>query len=205
MPATPPPSALHFPATLRNRDPILAVLRDILPASGTILEIASGSGEHISYFAPYFKELTWQPTECDPTLLASITAHAAAVDASNIKPPLMLDVASHPWPIDAADAVLAINMIHIAPWSACLHLMAGAGAILLPDAPLYLYGPFLRDGGHTAPSNAAFDHSLRAQDPSWGLRDLDAVAAAATAEGLALDQIIEMPANNLSVVFRKTS
>lgn len=201
MAAALPPSALHFPATRRNREPIRDALLDILPASGTVLEIASGSGEHVIFFAGAFPHLTWQPSERESTLLASISAHIEAAGLANVAPPLSIDVARQPWPITAADAVICINMIHIAPWSACGQLFTGARPILPAGAPLYLYGPFMRDGRHTAPSNVAFDRSLRAQDPSWGIRDLDDVAAAA--KGFALDRIIEMPANNLSVVFRK--
>lgn len=201
MPSALPPSALHFPATRRNREPIRQALQDILPASGTVLEIASGSGEHVAYFAGAFPHLKWQPSERDSTLLASISAHVEAAGLTNVAPPLAIDVARQPWPITAADAVICINMIHIAPASSCARLFSGARPILPAGAPLYLYGPFMRDGRHTAPSNAAFDRSLRAQDPSWGIRDLDDVAAAAT--GFALDRVIEMPANNLSVVFRK--
>lgn len=196
-----PPSALHFPATRRNREPIRDALKDILPASGTVLEIASGSGEHTAFFAGAFPHLKWQPSERESTLLASISAHTRAARLENVAPPVAIDVARQPWPIAAADAVICINMLHIAPWSACGHLFAGARPILPAGAPLYLYGPFMRSGRHTAPSNAAFDRSLRAQDPSWGIRDVEDVAAAA--EGFALDRIIEMPANNLSVVFRK--
>ena len=203
MSDAPPPPALHFPATRRNREPIRAVLEGILPASGTVLEIASGSGEHVAYLAQHFKQLTWQPSDRDAALLASIAAHAAAGGAANIEPPLLLDVADRPWPVDAADAVIAINMIHIAPWQACLDLLAGAAPLLPQGAPLFLYGPFRRGGRHTAPSNGAFDRSLRSQDPAWGVRDLDDVAAAA-AEGFRLDRAIDMPANNLGVVFRRT-
>jgi cyclopropane fatty-acyl-phospholipid synthase-like methyltransferase len=201
MPSSLPPAALHFPATQRNRDPIRDALRSILPEAGTVLEIASGSGEHTEYFAGAFPNLTWQPSDRDPTLLASISAHAAASGHANIAAPLMIDVTQQPWPIASADAVICINMIHIAPWSACQNLFSGALPILPDDGPLYLYGPFMRNGQHTAPSNDAFDRSLRSQNTSWGIRDLDDVAA--VAEGYRLDRIIEMPANNLSVVFRK--
>lgn len=202
MPADHSKSALHFPATRRNREPILHALEEILPTTGTVLEIASGSGEHTAYFAGHFPALTWQPSDRDPALLASIAAHSAAAEVSNVRPPIQLDVSRQPWPVAAADAVICINMIHIAPWSTCRNLLAGARQVLSADAPLFLYGPFMRDGRHTAPSNAAFDRSLRAQDPAWGIRDLGAVTDAA--EGFALDRIIEMPANNLSVILRRT-
>jgi hypothetical protein len=195
--------ALHFPATTRNREPIRAVLEDVLPPSGTVLEIASGSGEHAAYFAPHFPGLTWQPSDREPALLASIAAHAEVSGAANIARPVLLDVCKKPWPVTAADAVIAINMIHIAPWRAGLDLLAGAGAILPAGGPLVLYGAFRRAGEHTAPSNEAFDRSLRAQDPAWGVRDLETVEAAAGDEELRLDAVVEMPANNLIVVFRK--
>ncbi len=194
---------LHFPATARNRDPILEVLRRLLPSDGLALEVASGSGEHTAYFAPDFPALTWQPSDRDPGVLPSIAAHAEASGASNINAPLHLDVMDWPWPIRSANAVLAINMIHIAPWIACEALIGGAGRILTTDGLLFLYGPFMRDGRHTAPSNASFDRSLRQQDPDWGVRDLDMVALRADAAGLTLESVDEMPANNLCVAFRK--
>jgi hypothetical protein len=203
---TAPPRAdagLHYPATRRNRDPILAVLRRILPPSGLVLEIASGSGEHAAYFAPRLPSIMWQPSDREPALLASIAAHAAASGAANIRPPVPLDVGDGKWPVAAAGAVVAINMIHVAPWDDCLALLAGAARVLDPAAPLFLYGPFRRDGRHTAPSNEAFDRSLRAQDPHWGVRDLDEVADAADSHGLAFDEAVPMPANNLGVVFRR--
>ena len=202
MPAENSSSALHFPATQRNREPILHTLKEILPPAGTVLEIASGSGEHTAYFSACFPDLTWQPSDRDPALLASIAAHSEAADAPNVQPPLQLDVGKQPWPITSANAVICINMIHIAPWSTCRNLLGGARSILPPGAPLFLYGPFKRDGKHTAPSNEAFDYSLRARDPSWGIRDLGVVTDAA--QGFAPDRVIEMPANNLSVILRRT-
>ena len=204
MPATPRPNAaVHYPATRRNRDPILAALRRVLPPSGLVLEITSGSGEHAAYFAARLPGIVWQPSDREPALLASIAAHAAASGAANIRPPVTLDVSDGEWPIAAAGAVVAINMIHVAPWDDCLALLAGAARVLAGEAPLFLYGPFRRGGRHTAPSNEAFDRSLRAQDPRWGVRDLDAVAEAAKGCGLGLGEAIEMPANNLGVVFRR--
>jgi SAM-dependent methyltransferase len=193
----------HAPATARNRDPILAVLRRILPAAGTVLEIASGTGEHAAYFAPHFPALVWQPSDRDPRSLAAIAAWATASGAANIQPPLALDVSHDDWRIDAAAAILCANMIHIAPWSAAEGLVAGAGRLLPPGGPLCLYGPYKQGGAHTAPSNAAFDADLRRRDPAWGVRDLDDVTRLAGAHGLVLDEIVEMPANNLSVVFRR--
>ena len=193
----------HAPATARNRDAITEVLRGVLPASGAVLEVASGTGEHIVHFAAAFPHLVWQPSDADPLGLHSIAAWSAEAGLPNLRAPVQIDAAAANWPITAADAVLCINMVHIAPWAATLGLMAGAGRCLPPGGCLYLYGPFLRAGVETAPSNLAFDANLKAQNPDWGLRDLAAVADMAKAEGLALGQVIEMPANNLSLLFRR--
>jgi hypothetical protein len=189
------------PAVARNRDAILEVLRGILPARGLLLEVASGSGEHALHFARAFPRLTFQPSDPDADARASIDAWCAGV--ANIRPALALDAAAD-WPLDRADAVLCINMIHIAPWAACEGLMRGAARILPPGAPLVLYGPFKRGGAHTAPSNAEFDDSLRARDPAWGVRDLEAVAAEAAHAGFGPPAITAMPANNLTVAFRRS-
>lgn len=189
------------PAAARNREPILAVLRAHLPASGTALEIASGSGEHAIAFAAAFPSLVWQPSDPDPANRASIAAWIAAEGTPNLLPPIDLDATAEIWPLATADAVVCINMIHIAPWAACLGLLRGAARLLAPGGLLYLYGPFKRDGAHTAPSNAAFDESLRNRDPAWGIRDLGEVSDAAT--GFAPPDIVAMPANNLSVLFRR--
>lgn len=189
----------HAPAALRNRGAIAEALRAILPLSGPVLEIASGSGEHAAYFAEEFPTIDWQPTDPDASALASIAAWSAGL--ANVRAPLMLDAAADAWPVAVADAVLCINMVHIAPWEATLGLMAGAAKLLASGAPLVLYGPYRRAGVPTADSNEAFDQSLRARDPRWGLRDVDAVTAAAT--GFALDRLIEMPANNLMLVYRR--
>ncbi len=186
------------PAVARNREAILAVLRAHLPPTGTVLEIASGSGEHAAFFAEHLG-LTFQPSDPDPEARSSINAWCAG--ANNIRPAIALDAAATPWPMTAADAVLCINMVHIAPWAATLGLMQGAAATLAPGAPLILYGPFRQGGAHTAPSNADFDASLRARDPAWGVRDLEAVAEAA--HGFAPPVIEAMPANNLTVIFRR--
>jgi hypothetical protein len=193
----------HAPAAARNRDPILAVLRDVLPGTGTVLEIASGSGEHILHFARGLPGLTFQPSDPNPEARQSIAAWVAESGLANLRPPLALDAAAPPWPIAAADAVLCINMIHISPWAATEGLLRGAAAILPPGAPLYLYGPYRRAGVPTAPSNEEFDRSLRDRNPDWGLRDLEAVAALAAAAGFGPPAVTEMPANNLSVVFRR--
>jgi hypothetical protein len=198
-----PPGALSSPAVARNRDFILAVLRRALPGRGTVLEIASGSGEHAVHFAAGLPQLTWQPTDPDPEARDSIAAYRAAAQLPNLLPPLALDATSPTWPVTQADAMLGINMIHIAPWAAAEGLMTGAERLLPTGGVLFLYGPFREHGQHTAPSNAAFDESLRARNREWGVRDLDEVAALARRHGLALEERIAMPANNLSVVFRR--
>lgn len=189
------------PATQRNREPILAVLRDILPATGLALEVASGTGEHALAFAAAFPGLTWQPSDPSADARASITAWCDG--AANVLPPLELDAAAKSWPIARAQAVLCINMIHISPWETTEGLMHGAARVLGAGEPLYLYGPYRRPGRALEPSNAAFDADLKRRDPRWGLRELDAVKACAETNGLALEQVVEMPANNLSVIFRK--
>ncbi|MBP0465698.1 DUF938 domain-containing protein [Roseomonas sp. PWR1] len=188
------------PAAARNRDPILAALRPRLPAAGLVLEVASGSGEHAIHFAAALPGLAFQPSDADPEARASIDAWAAEAALPNIRPAIALDAATLPWPVAAADAVLCINMIHIAPWAACEGLVRGAAGL---GATLVLYGPFRRGGAHTAPSNEAFDADLRARDPSWGVRDLEAVAALAAGQGFAAQEIVAMPANNLMLVFRR--
>ena len=194
--------ALTAPAVARNREPILAVLRRVLPTQGTVLEIASGSGQHAMHFAAGLPHLTWQPADIDPDALRSIAAYRAAARLPNLLPPLALDAAAPDWPVTRADAVVSINMIHIAPWSAAQGLMAGAEQILAAGDVLYLYGPFKEDGQHTAPSNAAFDLSLRQRNPQWGVRDVGDVCELAQQHGLALVERVAMPANNLSLVFR---
>ena len=193
----------HAPATGRNRDPILDVLREVLPPAGLVLEVASGTGEHAVHFSRALPHLEWQPTDPDAAALASIAAWRDEDALPNLRPPLMLDAAEPRWPVERSDAVVCINMIHISPWEATLGLMAGAGRILSSGAPLVLYGPFRREGHPIEPSNADFDLSLKARDPRWGLRLLEDVNAAAEAEGLAFERFVEMPANNLSVIYRK--
>jgi SAM-dependent methyltransferase len=200
-----PGGGLHAPATERNRDPLLEVLRRVLPPAGLVLEIASGTGQHVAYFARALPDRRWQPSDVAANQLESIRAWAAASGASNIAPPIALDVERRPWPIARADAVLCANMIHIAPWSAAQALIQGAAAVLGAAGPaglLYLYGPFKRDGKHTAPSNQQFDDRLRAEDSRWGVRDLGEVEAVATTAGFRPPEIVPMPANNLSLVFR---
>jgi SAM-dependent methyltransferase len=195
--------ALSSPSVVRNRDPILAVLRRVLSPRGTVLEVASGTGEHAAYFAAALPDLVWQPTDRDPDGLRSIAAHQKAARRPNLLPPIQLDVAAESWPIPRADAVLAINMVHISAWSSTVGLMAGVERVLAPGGMLYLYGPYREAGKPLAPSNAAFDQSLRERDPAWGLRDLDELCQLAAQHGLKLTERVEMPANNLSVVFHR--
>ena len=200
-----PDKARHFPATARNRDVIAGVLRRYLPASGTVLEIGSGSGEHCIYFAGLFPDLDWQPSDPDPLNLDSIQAwiDAEMPDAPNIRPPLPINASDVVLPIDAADAVICTNVIHISPWDATEGLMRNAGALLPPGGVLYLYGPYRIGGEHTAPSNESFDFSLRSQNESWGVRNLEDVCAEAEKNGLVFAERVEMPSNNQSVIFRK--
>ena len=201
---------LHAPAVARNRDAILDVLRGELPAAGLVLEIASGSGEHVVHFARALPGLTFQPSDPNPDALDSIAAWAAQSGAGNILPPIRIDAAAKIWPAglqpeQPPDAILCINMIHIAPWAAAQGLVRHAGALLPPGGPLILYGPFRRAGHPLEPSNAAFDASLRERNPAWGLRELDEVAALAAQAGFGDPVVTKMPANNLSVVFRRRS
>lgn len=193
----------YAPSVARNKDAIAAVLARYLPSSGLVLEIASGSGEHAVHFASTFPALVFQPTDPSEEARASIAAWRQEGALPNMRAPLALDVTAAPWPINHADAVTCINMIHIAPWEATLGLMAGAARIIPPGGLLFLYGPYKRAGQHTAPSNAEFDASLRERDARWGVRDLETVAAEATAMGFAAPMIEAMPANNLSLIFRR--
>lgn len=199
---------MFAPATQRNRDPILEVLRRHLPTAGAVLELASGTGEHCAWFAAGLPELVFQPSDPDRAHRASIAAWSAADGLSNVRPPLALDTRKPDWeahediPRPLA-AILCINMIHISAWPSALGLMRGAAGLLGAGGVLFLYGPYKRDGRHTAPSNDAFDQSLRAMNPEWGVRDVEAVVAAAGDRGFALREAVEMPANNLSVVFRR--
>jgi SAM-dependent methyltransferase len=200
---------LSSPAARRNRDPILAVLRRVLPAEGAVLEVASGSGEHAVWLAAHLPGLVFQPSDPEPASRASISAWIAREGLPNVRAPLALDATDEDWALPAEIAarlvaVLCINMGHVAPWQATLGLLRGAGRVLRSGGVLYLYGPYKREGRHTAPSNAAFDASLRARDPASGVRDLEDVVAAAGRAGLALASVEEMPANNLSIIFRKT-
>lgn len=199
-----PSDKRHAPATLRNRDAIIAVLAEWLPATGTVLEVASGSGEHAVHFAAAFPQFTWKPSDPDPAGLTSIAAYRAEAGLANITPPLALDAASAAWPVSAADAILCINMVHISPWEATLGLFAGAAKLLASGAPLILYGPYIEPDVTTSDSNMAFDESLRSRNPAWGLRDIGAVEAAATDAGMRFAERRAMPANNLMLLFRRT-
>lgn len=204
---TPQDARQFAPATQRNREVILEILLQILPASGTILEIASGTGEHAVYFAPHLKPRKWLPSDPNPRSRASIAAWIAHSPSDNLYPPFDFDASASVWTLPDTTpitAIVNINMIHISPWGACLGLMAQSDRILPPGGILYLYGPFKQNKEHTSPSNAAFDSSLRAQNPNWGVRDLDDVVAAAKARNLHLINTYQMPANNLSVVFQHT-
>ncbi len=196
----------HAPATERNRAPILDVLRQVLPSPGVILEAASGSGQHGARFAPEFPDHFWAPSDIDPGALAAIDAWRGAGEAGNILPARVLDSAAPHWPVDdIADKLVAIfnaNMIHIAPWTAAEGLLAAAGRLLPAHGILFLYGPFLRNGQAVSENDRQFDQSLRARNSSWGLRDLDQVIESAAANGLALDRQFDMPAGNLSLIFR---
>jgi SAM-dependent methyltransferase len=194
---------LYFPHVARNREPILEVLQRVLPRQGLVLEIASGGGEHAAYFAENLPGLRWQPTDANSEMFESIAAYRAAAGVANLLAPLHLDVTSQQWPLERADAMVCCNMIHIAPWAATEGLIAGAGRTLAGGGLLYLYGPYKIDGRHTAPSNQDFDTRLRAQDPQWGVRDLTDVASLAKRHGFELAETIAMPANNLSVIFRR--
>lgn len=191
----------HAPATQRNRQAILDVIQGALPDAGTVLEVASGSGEHCVYFAEALSNLTWQPSDPDPAARESIHAWINGSGLSNVLPALELDAASEVWPLDAIDAIMCINMIHISPWKAAIGLFKGASLILPKNGSLYLYGPYKRNSAHTSESNHAFDASLRARNPEWGIRDLEAIVALAEDSGFRFNRSVDMPANNLSLLF----
>ena len=196
----------HSPSAERNREPILTVLREVLPATGRVLEIASGTGQHAVCFAGALPGLDWQPSDPDADARASIAAWVAHAGLANVRTPLALDVHQADWGVhapDKLDAVVCINMIHISPWSATQALFAGASHHLADGGVLYLYGPYKRGGAQTSPSNDAFDQQLRSRDPAWGVRDMEAVVALGASVGLVCDEPIAMPANNFSLIFRK--
>jgi hypothetical protein len=193
----------HAPAAERNREPIAAVLAEELPASGIVLEIASGTGEHAVHFGKIFPSLTWQPSDPDPDARASIEAWRADERPPNVAPPLELDASASGWPIARADAVVCINMVHISPVQATEGLFAGAAHLLSPGSPFVLYGPYLEDEVETAPSNLAFDASLKARNPAWGLRSIVWLDEVAASHGFARTRRVAMPANNLTLVYRR--
>ncbi|MFN3287630.1 MAG: DUF938 domain-containing protein [Sphingomonadaceae bacterium] len=188
-------------AAERNKEPILSVLRTALPPRGLVLEVASGTGQHVAHLAQALPHLLFQPS--DPLYANHASIRAWTEGLVNVRPPLAIDVEDEVWGVSAADAILAINLIHIAPWSACLGLLAGAARLLPPDGLLYLYGPFAEAGMHISASNAAFDRSLRERDPAWGVRDLVDVADAARAAGFRVERVEPMPANNRSLLLRR--
>jgi SAM-dependent methyltransferase len=190
------------PAALRNREPIAQVLREWLPGSGLVLEIASGTGEHAAYFAEAFPGMRWQPSDVHPDALASIGAWNGFAGLANLREPIVIDAASDDWPIDRADAVLSINMVHISPWASALGLIAGAGRLLARGAPLILYGPWLKHDIATAPSNLEFDASLKSRDPEWGLRRVEDFADAAR-DSFDLVEFRHTPANNLMLLLHR--
>ncbi len=193
------------PAALRNREPIAQVLRDWLPSAGLVLEMASGTGEHAVYFAEGFPHLEWQPSDVDPGALKSVAGWREVAGLGNVLPPLAIDSANPDWPIEHADAVLSINMVHISPWQSALGLLDGAGRVLSAGSPLILYGPWLADDIETAPSNLAFDADLKRRDSRWGLRRVEDFVAAAERRGFGLEERRAMPANNLMLLLRRGS
>jgi hypothetical protein len=193
-----------LPPSERNKGPILDVLSRVLPSRGVVLEIASGTGQHVVHFAKALPDLTWQPSDPDAELRESIALRVRDEQLPNVNPPIDLDVSRLPWPLQTTDAVVCINMIHVAPWSATLALLEGTKALLPTQHVLFLYGPYRRFGQHTSRSNEQFDSDLRAQDPEWGLRDLEVVSEAAASTGFVLAEIVEMPANNFSLIFKRT-
>lgn len=190
------------PAAERNREPILSVLREILPERGRVLEVASGTGQHVVHFARAFPGITWQPSDADPQQRDAIATRGAESALPNLAPPQVLDTRVRPWSVEPVDAVVCINMVHISPWEATLGLLEETARLLVPGGVLFFYGPYRWAGQHTAPSNAAFDLDLRRRDPAWGVRDLEEVIDAAAAVGLQFERRVAMPANNFSVVFR---
>jgi SAM-dependent methyltransferase len=193
------------PAPERNKQPILEVLTRALPASGLVLEIGSGTGQHVAHFAKALPGLEFQPSEMDVAKHASIAAWIAHEGVTNVRAPVALDVTHVPWPVRKADAIVCINVIHISPWEATLALMHGAGEVLRPGGVLVTYGPYKREGKHTAPSNETFDAWLKERDKRFGVRDMGEVAIVAMEAGLEPADVVEMPANNFVLVFRKTT
>ncbi len=193
------------PAAERNRQPILDVLRRVLPPSGLVLEVASGTGQHAVFFSEHLSHLLWQPSDASDDALRSISAWVVESLPENLLPPIELDVCSPRWPIASADALLCINMIHISPWESTESLFQGARALLAAGSPLITYGPYRLHGEHSAPSNAAFDQSLRSRNPRWGVRDIDALIELAGRTGFELRETVPMPANNMTLVWARVA
>jgi len=198
-----PSDQKHAPATMRNRDAIVEVLKDILPAIGTVLEIASGTGEHAVYFGQNFPALTFQPSDPDPECCRSIAAWTARENVSNVRSPLQLDALADEWTIETPAAILCINMIHIAPWEASIGLFQHAATLLSPGAPLYLYGPYLQEGVEPAQGNLDFERSLKSRNLQWGIRDVADMDELAKQTGFKRENLVAMPANNISLIYRK--
>lgn len=194
---------LSSPSAQRNRGPILAVLAEWLPESGLVLEVASGSGEHAVHFAQAFPQLEWQPSDPDPGAILSIEAWRTDSGLANLHEPVILDATAETWPVERAEAVLNINMVHISPWGAALGLLAGGARVLPAGGPLILYGPWLKADIETMPSNLEFDAELKRRDPEWGLRWVEDFVAAAAQKGLKMEETRLMPANNLMLLFRR--
>ena len=193
------------PAAARNRDAILDVLARVLPKAGTVLEVASGTGQHAVHFAAALPTITWLPSDPDAASRASIDAWRHHASLANLNAPVALDVRSSPWPVpDSLAAIVCINMIHIAPWAAAEALFRGADERLTNEGVLFLYGPYKRDGAHTAPTNDAFDSQLRATNPDWGVRNMEDVVELARQSGLSMEEAVPMPANNFSLVFKRS-
>ncbi|HMJ12377.1 MAG TPA: DUF938 domain-containing protein [Polyangiaceae bacterium] len=192
----------HAPAAERNKLPILEVLSEELPKAGTVLEIASGTGQHAAFFAQHLPGIVWQPSDASSDTLASIAEHVREAALPNLNAPILLDVHSAAWPVESVAAIVCINMIHIAPWSACLALLQGARRVLSPGSPLVLYGPYVIDGDFGAESNVAFDQRLRGENAEWGVRELRDIERAANAQDMSLANVVARPANNHVVVFR---
>ena len=192
-----------IPSAERNKGPILNVLARVLPRQGVVLEVASGTGQHVIHFAKALPDLTWQPSDPDAELRQSVALRVGEERLTNVNPPIDLDVTRLPWPLQTADAVVCINLLHVAPWSATLALLEGAKAVLPTQHVLFLYGPYRRFGQHTSKSNEQFDSDLRTHNSEWGLRDLETVSQSAASSGLVLTEIVEMPANNFSLVFKR--
>ena len=199
----PPDPRETAPSAERNKQPILEVLARVLPPQGLVLEIGSGTGQHVAHFGKALPALQFQPSEMDEERHASIVAWIQHEGLANVRAPIAFDLACLPWPVRAADAIVCINVIHISPWEATLGLMRGAGEVLPRGGVLVTYGPYRRGGVHTARSNEAFDASLKSRDPRWGVRDIDEVAAVANTYGIELEEIVAMPANNFTLVWRR--